>query len=80
MKNDIYNKIKDIIIDKFDVKENKIKKNTRFKEDLGADSLDNIEFIMELEKEFNINITDKEADRMINIQECVKCIKNKTHQ
>jgi acyl carrier protein len=78
MKNDIYEKIKNIIIEKFDIKTNQLTKKLRLKEDLGADSLDLVEFIMDLEKEFNINISDEEADKINTIEDCLIYIKHKT--
>ena len=53
---DIQNRVKAIIVDKLGVDESEVKPEATFTNDLGADSLDTVELIMELEKEFNITI------------------------
>ena len=55
---DIATRVKEIIVDKLGVDENKVKYESRFTDDLGADSLDAVELIMEMEKEFKIAISD----------------------
>ena len=55
-------KVKAIIIDKLGVDESEVTKDASFTNDLGADSLDTVELIMELEKEFDIQIPDDEAE------------------
>ena len=55
---DIQNRVKAIIVDKLGVDESEVKPEATFTNDLGADSLDTVELIMELEKEFNITIPD----------------------
>ncbi|WP_425619538.1 acyl carrier protein [Buchnera aphidicola] len=72
----IEKKIKKIIVEKLDIKEEDILHNASFIHDLGADSLDTVELIMALEDEFNIEISDKDAERITTIQEAVKFIKN----
>ena len=57
-------KIKSIIIDKLGVEESKITMEADFISDLGADSLDQVELIMQLEEEFNIEISDEEAESL----------------
>ena len=56
-----FEKIKEIIIDKLGVDENKISEDAKFIDDLGADSLDTVELIMQFEEEFNIEISDEDA-------------------
>ena len=58
---DIASKVKDIIIDKLGVEESEVTPEASFTNDLGADSLDTVELIMEFEKEFNISIPDDQA-------------------
>ena len=58
---DIQNRVKAIIVDKLGVDESEVKPEATFTNDLGADSLDTVELIMELEKEFNITIPDDQA-------------------
>lgn len=75
---DVFSRVKSIIIDKFGVEENEITLNANFTQDLGADSLDTVEFIMEIEKEFNIEVPDNEAEKITTVNECIKYIeKNK---
>ncbi|NQX82594.1 MAG: acyl carrier protein [Flavobacteriaceae bacterium] len=59
---DIASKVKAIIVDKLGVDENEITMEASFTEDLGADSLDTVELIMEFEKEFDIAIPDDQAE------------------
>ena len=58
---DIQNRVKAIIVDKLGVDESEVKPEATFTNELGADSLDTVELIMELEKEFNITIPDDQA-------------------
>ena len=61
-------KIKEIIIDKLGIEENKITLEARFIEDLGADSLDTVELVMALEEEFGTEIPDEEAEKITTVQ------------
>ena len=61
---DIQNRVKAIIVDKLGVDESEVKPEATFTNDLGADSLDTVELIMELEKEFNITIPDDQAEKI----------------
>ncbi|MBR3398878.1 MAG: acyl carrier protein, partial [Prevotella sp.] len=58
---EIESKVKDIIVEKLGVNEEEVKPEASFTNDLGADSLDTVELIMEFEKEFNISIPDDQA-------------------
>ena len=57
-------RIKEIIIDKLGIEESKITTEARFIEDLGADSLDTVELIMQFEEEFDIEISDEDAEKL----------------
>ncbi len=70
----IENRIKKIISDQLNIKLENIKNEKSFINDLGADSLDVIELIMALEEEFNIEISDDEAEKIINVQSAIDCI------
>ena len=72
------NKIKEIIIDKLGIEESEITESASFTNDLGADSLDTVELIMEFEKEFNIQIPDEEAEKIQTVGEAIKYIENAT--
>ncbi|QCI16022.1 acyl carrier protein [Buchnera aphidicola] len=71
MKN-LEKRIKKIIQDKLDVPKEKILNYSSFKEDLGADSLDIVELIMAFEEEFNIEISDKEAEKINTIEQFIE--------
>jgi acyl carrier protein len=62
-----FDKIKEIIIDKLGVDESKIVEDAKFIDDLGADSLDTVELIMQFEEEFNIEIPDEDAETITTV-------------
>ncbi len=64
---EILAKIKKIVSDKLSVEESKVEESASFANDLGADSLDVVEFVMEVEKEFNITIPDEEATKLTTV-------------
>jgi|TARA_B110000003_G_C16322604_1_gene407433 acyl carrier protein len=66
-----FDKVKDIIIDKLGVEEEKISKEASFVDDLGADSLDTVELIMQLEEEFGIEIPDDDAEKITTVQAAI---------
>lgn len=69
-----FDKVKQIIVDRLDVEESKVVPGASFKEDLGADSLDVVELVMELEDEFDMEISDEEAEKITTVQEVVDYI------
>ena len=71
---DIAAKVKAIIIDKLGVDEKEVTQEASFTNDLGADSLDTVELIMEFEKEFNIGIPDDQAESIGTVGEAIKYI------
>ena len=62
-----FEKVKEVIIDKLGVEEGAIKTEAHFVNDLGADSLDTVELIMELEEEFGIEIPDEDAEKITTV-------------
>ena len=68
---DIQNRVKAIIVDKLGVDESEVKPEATFTNDLGADSLDTVELIMELEKEFNITIPDDQAEQIATVGDAI---------
>ena len=64
-------RVKAIIVDKLGVEESEVTNEASFTNDLGADSLDTVELIMEFEKEFNISIPDDEAERISKVGDAV---------
>ena len=69
---DIATRVKEIIVDKLGVDESEVTPEASFTNDLGADSLDTVELIMEFEKEFNIGIPDDQAENIGTVGEAVK--------
>lgn len=73
---EIATKVKAIIVDKLGVDEKDVTMEASFTTDLGADSLDTVELIMELEKEFDVQIPDEEAEKIATVGDAVKFIEN----
>ncbi|OFY82448.1 MAG: acyl carrier protein [Bacteroidetes bacterium RIFCSPLOWO2_12_FULL_35_15] len=71
---DIATKVKAIIVDKLGVDEKEVTPTASFTNDLGADSLDTVELIMEFEKEFNIAIPDDQAEKIGTVGEAISYI------
>jgi len=68
---DIAARVKKIIVDKLGVEETEVTPEASFTNDLGADSLDTVELIMEFEKEFNISIPDEQAEKITKVSEAI---------
>ncbi len=71
---DITSRVKAIIADKLDVEEAEVTPEASFTNDLGADSLDTVELIMEFEKEFNIQIPDDQAEKIQTVGHAIAYI------
>ncbi|MGI5846246.1 MAG: acyl carrier protein [Alphaproteobacteria bacterium] len=69
-----FDKVQKIIVDKLGVAQEKVVMDAKFVADLGADSLDVVEFVMEVEKEFNITIPDDAAAKIQTVGDAVKYI------
>ena len=69
-----FDKVKEVSIDKLGVEEEKIVSEASFVDDLGADSLDTVELIMQLEEEFSIEIPDDDAEKMTTVKSAVDYI------
>lgn len=69
-----FDKVKDIIVDKLGIDEDKVTKEASFKDDLGADSLDIAELVMELEDEFEMEIPDEEAEKIVTVGDALNYI------
>ena len=68
-------KVKEIIVEQLGVEEKQVELRASFIDDLGADSLDTVELVMALEEEFDIEIPDEEAEKIITVQNAVDYIK-----
>ena len=71
---DVKSKVISIIVDKLGVDEGEVASESSFTNDLGADSLDTVELIMEFEKEFNIAIPDEQAENIQTVGEAITYI------
>lgn len=72
----IEERVKKIIVEQLGVKEEDVKPEASFVEDLGADSLDTVELVMALEEEFDIEIPDEEAEKITTVQSAVDYVQN----
>lgn len=68
---DVAARVKAIIVDKLGVDENEVTPEASFTNDLGADSLDTVELIMEFEKEFGVAIPDTMADKIVTVGDAI---------
>lgn len=73
---DVTARVSQIIMDKLGVDEKEITPEASFVKDLGADSLDTVELIMEFEKEFNVSIPDEQAEKITTVSEAVAYLSN----
>ena len=73
---EIFNKIADMIADRFEIDRDKITMNLNFQNDLDADSIDFVEFVMDLEDTFGAEIPDEDAEKLQTVGEAVTYIKN----
>ena len=72
-----FDKVKEIIVDKLGVENGKITMEAKFIDDLGADSLDTVELIMQFEEEFSIEIPDEDAEALLSVGDAVDYIDQK---
>ncbi|ELK46110.1 acyl carrier protein [Halobacillus sp. ACCC02827] len=75
---DTFDRVKQIIVDRLDVDESKVVMEASFKEDLEADSLDVVELVMELEDEFDLEISDEEAEKINTVGDAVNYISSQS--
>jgi acyl carrier protein len=74
---DVMAKVKEIIVNKLGVEESQITPEASFTNDLGADSLDTVELVMEFEKAFNIQIPDEDAEKISTVGDAIKYLDEK---
>ncbi|WP_017732970.1 acyl carrier protein [Nafulsella turpanensis] len=77
---EIAQKVKEIIIDKLGVEESEVTPEASFTNDLGADSLDTVELIMEFEKEFNISIPDDQAENISTVGQAISYLEKNVNK
>ena len=73
---DILKKVVEIVVDKLDVDEAKVTNDAKFIDDLGADSLDTVELIMQFEEDFELDIPDEDAEKIQSVQDALDYITN----
>jgi acyl carrier protein len=74
MPEDVFPRVKKIIVEQLGVEEDEVVPTASFVEDLNADSLDLVELIMSLEEEFGMEISDEEAEKIVSVQDAVDYI------
>ena len=77
---DTASRVKAIIVEKLGVDENEVKPEANFTQDLGADSLDTVELIMEFEKQFNVTIPDETAQKIATVGDAIEYIEAETNK
>ena len=75
----IEQRVKDIIVEQLGVNADQVTPDAKFIEDLGADSLDTVELVMEFEEEFDITIPDEEAEKIQTVGQAIDYIEEHTH-
>ncbi len=79
-KDEIIKKVKEITSEQLGVDESQITPEAKFIDDLGADSLDIVELVMALEEEFNLEISDEEAEKLIAVQKVVDYLEDRIEE
>ena len=72
----VFEKVKSIVADQLDVEEEKVTAEASITEDLGADSLDVVDLVMSIEEEFDIEISNEDAEKIVSVGDAVEQIKN----
>ena len=78
MVEDVFGRVKKIVIEQLGVNESQITGDASYIDDLGADSLDTVELVMALEEEFGVEIPDEDAEKITTVDQTVAYIKEKT--
>ena len=76
---DIEERVKKIVVEHLGVEESKIQSDSKFIDDLGADSLDTVELVMAFEEEFGSEISDSEAEKILTVGDAIKFIEGKAN-
>ena len=75
----MFEKIKNIIVEQLGIDESKVTPEASFIDDLGADSLDMVELIMAIEEEFEIEVTEEEAENIVTVSDAMNYINSKVN-
>ena len=76
---DVAEKVKAIVVEHLGVEAEKVTDTASFIDDLGADSLDNVELVMAFEEEFGSEISDNEAEKILTVNDAIKFIEGKSN-
>jgi len=69
-------KVKEVVVEQLDCNPDEVKEDSKFIEDLGADSLDVVELVMALEEEFDIEIPDEDAEKILTVKDAIDYIES----
>ena len=75
--NEIETRVKKIVVEQLGVKEDEVTSEASFVDDLGADSLDTVELVMALEEEFEVEIPDEDAEKIVTIKDAINYVVNR---
>ena len=78
MSEEVVDRVKKVVTNHLGVNGDKVTENAKFIEDLGADSLDQVELVMAFEEEFKCEIPDEAAEKIVTVKDAVELIKSKT--
>ncbi|AWE06644.1 acyl carrier protein [Lysinibacillus sp. 2017] len=73
----VFERVSKVVVDRLGVDESEVKLEASFRDDLGADSLDVVELVMELEDEFDMEISDEDAEKIATVGNAISYIENK---
>ena len=80
MSNNVEKRVKEIIVEQLGVNENEVTPEAKFVDDLGADSLDLVELVMALEEEYNMEISDEDAEKILSVGDAIEYIQSHVAQ
>jgi acyl carrier protein len=72
----LFDEVKEVVVEQLSVSAEEVKEESKFVEDLGADSLDVVELVMALEEKFDIEIPDEDAEKIATVTDAMKFIEN----